>query len=173
MGHRILICGENGAGKSTLGADIAQRLGCPFLDIEDYFFPSKNDYSAQRESGTALQALALDMSRHDSWVLAARKAAYGPEMEGRFTAAVFLQVPKELGLGRVKQRSYQKFGERVLRGGDLYEREKEFFNMVEARSEQDILDWLDTLSVPVITLDGTRLVGENAQKLLGILLGAR
>ena len=34
----ILICGLNGCGKSTLGRQLAERLGCRFIDNEDLYF---------------------------------------------------------------------------------------------------------------------------------------
>ena len=36
---------------------------------------------------------------------------------------------------RVKNRSFQKFGNRMLPGGDLYEQEEEFFEFVKSRLE--------------------------------------
>ncbi len=39
---------------------------------------------------------------------------------------------------RVKKRSFQKFGNRMLSGGDLYEQEEKFFRLVESRDENII-----------------------------------
>jgi gluconokinase len=36
----IVVMGATGAGKSTVGARVAQRLGLPFLDADDYHDPS-------------------------------------------------------------------------------------------------------------------------------------
>lgn len=36
---------------------------------------------------------------------------------------------KEIRIQRVKSRSFQKFGKRILLGGDLYEKEKQFFDI--------------------------------------------
>ena len=47
-----------------------------------------------------------------------------------------LEVPRDVRLQRVKKRSFQKFGSRMLLGGgDLYEREEKFFRFVECRDE--------------------------------------
>lgn len=48
---------------------------------------------------------------------------------------VFIDVPRDIRLQRVKDRSYQKFGNRMLPSGDLYEQEKRFFDLVESRTE--------------------------------------
>ena len=43
---------------------------------------------------------------------------------------VLLNVPKDIRLQRVKDRSYRKFGNRILPNGDLYEQEKVFLNLL-------------------------------------------
>ena len=72
-----------------------------------------------------------------------------------------IDVPKDIRLQRVKNRSYQKFGNRMLPGGDLHEQEEEFFHFVESRKEEDVEEWLQSLSCPIIRVDGTRSVEEN------------
>ena len=42
MNYRILVCGGNGSGKSTIGKELAKRLSCKFMDIEDYYFNKEN-----------------------------------------------------------------------------------------------------------------------------------
>ena len=61
------------------------------------------------------------------FVFASVKGDYGDALYPFFRYAVSIHVPRELRLQRVKNRSYQKFGSRMLPGGDLYEREQDFF----------------------------------------------
>lgn len=56
--------------------------------------------------------------------------------------AILINVPKDIRLKRVKDRSYQKFGDRISPDGDLYEKEKQFPDMVAQRSGQESEDWL-------------------------------
>lgn len=39
---------------------------------------------------------------------------------------------------RVIERSFQKFGNRIFQGGDLYEKEEIFFNFVKSRTENSV-----------------------------------
>lgn len=64
---------------------------------------------------------------------------------------------------RVRERSYEKYGDRILFGGDLYEKEESFFEMVEKRSENDLRNWLVTMDIPVLEVDGTLPVEENVR----------
>jgi shikimate kinase len=169
MNHRIIVCGGNGAGKSTLGKKLAQALSLPFLDIEDYYFPKTDRrylYAVQRSAEEAISLLHMDVEQTDGFVLAAVKADYSAEISKRFTCAVFVEVPKETRMQRVRERSYGKFGDRMLPGGDLYSREQRFFQLVESRTEDPIRSWLAGLSIPVISVDGRRPPQENVRELI-------
>lgn len=171
MQHRIVVCGGNGAGKSTLGRALSQALGLPFMDIEDYYFPKTDPhylYKVQRSTEEVVSLLERDVQQ-DSFVLAAVKADYSPLISERFTCAVFVEVPKEIRMQRIEERSRQKFGDRMQPGGDLYQQEKRFFDLVQSRTEEPIRRWLETLHIPVICVDGRRPPEENLQKIINSL----
>ena len=69
-------------------------------------------------------------------------------------------------MARVRKRSYDKFGNRMLPGGELYESEERFFKMVEARSDDHAKGWLKDLTCPVISIDGTAEVATNVEIIL-------
>ena len=75
---------------------------------------------------------------------------------------VLIDVPKDIRIQRVKNRSFQKFGNRMLPGGDLHEQEQNFFDLVKSRAENTVEEWVQSLSCPVIRVDGTKTVEANA-----------
>lgn len=77
-----------------------------------------------------------------------------------------VEVPKKIRIQRVKDRSFQKFGERMLSGGDLFEKERKFFDIVEARPEKYAEEWVQSLDCPVIRVDGTRPVEQNVDSII-------
>ena len=160
----IIICGMNGSGKSTLGRALAQHLGWRFLDNEDLYFPKADPahpFAVQRTQ-EEVEALLLDALRsEEKMIFAAVRGNYGAAVLPYYKAAVLVEVPRDLRLERVKARSFRKFGERMLPGGDLYESEKRFYDLVAARPEDYATRWLDTVDIPVLRVDGTRPVGEN------------
>lgn len=160
----ILICGCNGSGKSTLGKALSERLNDHFIDIENLYFPKTNPdylYDSPRSRSEVESLLLTELRRHEKFVLASVKADFEQNIPDFFHYAVFLHVPQEIRMRRVRNRSFQKFGTRMLSGGDLYEREEQFFHMAESRSEQDVESWLHTLHCPVLHLDGTKPMEEN------------
>ena len=174
MSNRIILCGLNGSGKSTLGKALAGSLSWPFLDIEDYWFPEKNAsyaYETTRTRDEVNRLLHADLRKYPDCILATVKGNVGEENIRLFTGAVWLRVPKEIRMQRIYSRSYGKFGDRLLPGGDLYEKEKQFFDMAEGRTEAEVENWLYTLTVPVIQADGTLPIPENVERLRRMLTG--
>ncbi len=160
----IIICGMNGSGKSTLGRALALHLGWRFIDNEDLYFPKNAPaymYSTQRTQAEVERLLLEAVSADDRFVFAAVRGNYGEAVLPYYQGAVLVETPKETRLQRVQARSLAKFGDRALPGGDLYESEKAFYDLISARPEDYATRWLDTLEIPVLQVDGTKPVEEN------------
>ena len=161
----IIVCGLNGAGKSTLGKALAKALHYQFIDIEDIYFPQDNldyRYANPRSLEEVERILFNIISENDSFVLAAVKGNFNKDIVSHFKCAVYIEVPKETRIKRVYERSYNKFGERMLEGGDLYEKETAFLHFVKSKDENTVEFWLASLSCPIIRVDGTLPVEKNA-----------
>ncbi len=107
-----------------------------------------------------------EISGHENFVLAAVKGDYGERVCEFFTLAVLVSVPKDIRMERVKERSFGKFGARMLPGGDLYESENRFFELVRSRSEDTVENWAGCLSCPVLRVDGTKPLEDNIAEIL-------
>ena len=160
----IIICGMNGSGKSTLGRALAERLGWPFIDNENLYFPKADPvhpYAVERTQAEVEHLLLEEVRRDERFVFAAVRGNYGEAVLPYYRAAVLVEAPREIRLERVKARSFAKFGARMLPGGDLYESEKRLYNLIAARPEDCATRWLDRIDIPVLRVDGTKPVGEN------------
>lgn len=164
MGMGILMCGLNGAGKSTLGKAVAKKLNFYFLDSEELYFAKADNgfvYASPRSHEEAMEHLFSEIRAHENFVLASVKGDYGEAIYPFFQYAVLIDVPKDIRIQRVKNRSFQKFGKSMLRGGNLYQREKLFLEFVQSRAEDAVEKWVRSLACPVIRVDGTKPVEEN------------
>ena len=160
----IIICGMNGSGKSTLGRALAEHLGWRFIDNEDLYFPKADPahpYAVERTQDEVERLLLEEVRRDDRFVFAAVRGNYGEAVLPHYKAAVLVEVTRDVRLARVKARSFAKFGARMQPGGDLYESEKRFYDLIAARPEDYATRWLDTVDIPVLRVDGTQPVGEN------------
>ena len=162
----ILVCGLNGSGKSTVGRLLAQRLAYRFIDNEDLFFPKEDPkyvYAHPRSKAEVIRLLEEAISLDPRFVFAAVRGDYGDRLLSLLDCAVLIEVPKSVRLQRVHDRSFAKFGERMLSGGDLYEREDAFFSLVSSRPEDYVSSWLECVKCPVVRIDGTCPAEENVE----------
>lgn len=168
----ILICGLNGTGKSTLGKMLADRLGYEFIDNEDLWFPKTDPayaFSGPRSEEEAVRLLEEKISRNNRFVFAAVKGNYGSRLIDSLDHIILVEVPKQIRSQRVRDRSYQKFGDRIRPGGDLYDRESRWFSLTDSRPDTYVTDWLETVDCPVIRIDGTLPVEQNVDNLVSVL----
>ncbi len=164
MGIGIVICGLNGAGKSTLGKALAEKLDFYFIDNEKLYFPKTDPgyiYASSRTREDVAKLLYCEIKAHENFVFTSVKADYGEAMYPFFNYVVLIDVPKNVRLQRVKNRSFQKFGDRMLPGGDLHRQEEDFFAFVKSRAENTVEQWVQSLHCPVIHVDGTKPIEEN------------
>ncbi len=167
----ILICGLNGTGKSTLGRILAGRLGYEFIDNEDLYFPKTDSgymFAAPRSEEEVIRLLEEKIAENKRFVFAAVKGDYGEKLAASLDHIVLIEVPKEIRSRRVRDRSRQKFGDRILPGGDLYEKENAWFRLTDNRPEDYVTKWLGTVDCPVIRVDGTLPAEENAEYLAAL-----
>ncbi len=146
MGTGILMCGLNGVGKSTLGKALAEKIRYHFIDNEGL--------------------LLCEMKAHENFIFTSVKGDYGETILSFFQYAVLIHVPREIRLQRVRDRSFKKFGNRILPGGDLYEKEEQFFEFVISRAENTVEEWAQSLRCPIIRVDGTRPIEENVNDIV-------
>lgn len=162
MSYGILVFGLNGSGKSTLGKELALNLNYKFMDIEDYYFEdSKVPYSAPRTREECTKLLLSDIKKYERFVLSAVTGDLGSEVTSSLKLGVYISAPKEVRLMRIRQRSIERFGERVKQGGDMYDSEEAFYRMVQNRTSDKVDKWLETVSLPIIEIDGLICIDEN------------
>ncbi len=164
MGTGIIICGLNGCGKSTLGKALAEKLHFHFIDNEDLYFPKTDanyTYASPRSREEVEKLLWGEIRAHENFVFTSVKGDYGDCISSFFQYAILIEAPRDLRIQRVKNRSFQKFGERMLLGGDLHEQEEKFFNFVKSRPEDTVKEWVKSLQCPVLRIDGTKPIEEN------------
>ncbi len=164
MGTGIIICGLNGSGKSTLGKALAEKLDFYFIDNEDLYFPKTDPnyiYASPRDRKEVEKLLFHELNTHENFVFASVKGDYGKNIYPFFRYAVLIDVSKDIRAQRVRNRSFQKFGNRMLTGGDLYEQEERFFDFVKSRPENTVEEWIQSLKCPIIRVDGTKPIKEN------------
>lgn len=118
-------------------------------------------YAFSRTHKEVEKLLLNEVKAHENFVFAAVKGDYGEDILPFYQYVVIIEGPKNIRLQRVNNRSFQKFGNRMLLGGNLYKQEKEFMDMVKSRTENDGEEWVHSLICAIIRVDGTKSIKAN------------
>ena len=164
MPEGIIVFGVNGSGKSTLGHELAHILNFKHMDIEDYHFQkSEIPYTEVRTRDDCLNLMLADIEKHGSFVLSAVTGDFGEKIMAMYNLAVYITVPTEIRRRRIEEREYERHGERVREGGDMFEQQQKFLDFAMSRSLMPIEQWLEKLTCPVLRVDGTKDISENVK----------
>ncbi|WNS45903.1 AAA family ATPase [Paenibacillus sp. MMS20-IR301] len=167
MKRRIHIMGASGAGTTTLGKALAARLPHVQLDSDDYFWEQK--YSRQTDVTERLNRLGHDLKQQEPWILTGAICGWGDALRGEFDLVIFLWLPPQLRLERLRVREYERYGDEALPGGSKYDDVQEFMAWAalydtagpEVRSKVLHEEWMSGLTCDVLRLEGDLTVEER------------
>jgi adenylate kinase family enzyme len=165
--NRIHIFGASGSGTTTLGKSLASELAITFFDSDDYYWQKTDPpYRLSYPKEQRVERLRVDMDGLNSWVLSGSILKWGDGLLSFFTLAVFVYLPHEVRLERLRRRERERYGPRIEPGGNMYTSSQEFLAWagsydtagLETRSLRSHQEWLKTLNCPVVQLESTKPV---------------
>lgn len=158
------VLGAPGAGATTLGKALAERQGFSHFDADDYYWFTGDalPYRRKRNPDHRRQLLQNDLEKSGKWVLSGAVCGWGDVFIPAFDAVIYLWLPVETRLARIREREALRYGaERLAPGGDLNEVFEKFLNWAAAydeetgnlRSRAGELHWLEKLACPVLKIE--------------------
>ncbi len=177
---RIHITGASGSGTTTLGRGLADTLSIPHHDTDDYFWsPTENPYTQKREIADRLRLMDEMFLKRPEWILSGSLDTWAEPIFPFFDVIIFIYISPDIRLERLHKREAHRFGkEAVAPGGCRYQQTQDFLKWA-AGYDQDGFDgrnlkrhqaWLETLSCPVLQVDGAQpshvLVDEVVGKII-------
>jgi len=152
MQTRILITGASGSGTTTLGRALATRLGCTFHDGDDYYWlPTDPPFRCKQDPVIRASRLLQALRNASITVLAGSIVNWGVELEDSLSLIVFLTVPAQIRVARLREREMQRFGRvdpAFLAWAAQYDE-----GTLEGRSLSKHEAWLAKRSCPVLRID--------------------
>jgi adenylate kinase family enzyme len=181
MIDRIHILGASGSGTTTLGMVLSERGGYGQLDTDDYFWePTDPPFQRPRDRHERQTLLAAALDAHPRWGLSGSLCGWGDIFIPRFDLVLFLWVPTEVRLARLRERERHRFGTEALApGGALPDAHVAFMNWAAAydeggedmRSRQRHEQWLAALPCPCLCLEGALTIEEQVTRVEKVLAG--
>ena len=171
MSTGIMIAGPSGSGKSSLGKIVAEKQGFPDFDVDDYIWKkdTPEPFTQMYSKAEKISRLSGDIEPCEHFVMAGSMSSFHQAFDDKFELMVFLYAGPEIRLQRVHSRAIERFGERILEGGDLYESHRKFLES-NRRYETDgspnlneQKKWIKNLPCAKIELNGTNSLESNAE----------
>ncbi|WP_306834547.1 ATP-binding protein [Neorhizobium huautlense] len=172
---RIHVMGASGSGTTSLGIALAEKLGIPHLDSDDfYWMPTDPPYTTPREIGPRIAMLEEQAQPERGWVLTGSALKWGMSIEPLYQLIVFLRLDPAVRMARIRKREAERYGARISAGGDMAQKSQAFLEWAESydvagpgqRSLAAHEAWLETQTAPVLRLNSMNSVTELAEAVL-------
>lgn len=169
MARGIIIFGSAGSGKTTLGKMVANKLGFPYFDIDDYIWRKDTDkpFTVMYTRDKKINRLMKDISKGSYFVMAGSMDSFNAPFVPLFDLAAHITASAKTRIVRIHKREYEIFGERIVKGGDMYEEHCRFLDN-SARYDLDGSpcmkthdQWANSLPCKVIRLSGDEGLNKN------------
>jgi len=160
---KIHIFGASGSGVTTLGKNLSQHYQIPFFDADDYYWKKTNPpYQEANTVESRKYLLTNALGNNPSWIISGSMASWGDFIQDDFSCVIYLYVPQEERIQRIKRREKESFGTRIEIGGDMYEAHSKFIEWAKqyddghlsGRSKPRHETWIGTLKCPLIRIEG-------------------
>jgi adenylate kinase family enzyme len=172
---RIHTMGASGSGVTTLGRALADEFGVPHHDADDYYWlPTDPPYRSKRDIADRLRLMHEMFLPRPSWVLSGSLDPWGNELIGFLDLVVFLRVPTEIRLARLRDREMRRLGRSVGSDDPLHREAIEFIEWAshyddgtrEGRSLPRHEAWLKVLHCRVLRVDGRQPVADLVHQVI-------
>lgn len=174
---KIHVTGASGTGVSTLGRELGAALGVPVLDTDDFYWqPTDPRFTEKRPIGERVRLIRAAQG-NGGWVLAGSLCGWGDPTLTEVDLIVFLTLPVDERISRLRGRECRDFGARIEPGGDMEVIHAAFLDWAaqyddphftgRSRTLHEV--WLLEQGAPVLRLDGPAPLDAMVQKVLAAL----
>lgn len=166
--RRVHITGASGSGTTTLGAALGRKLGWKHIDADDYYWlPTQPRFQEKRDPQKRLELILTDVNSVPGVIASGSTIGWGLELENAYDLIVYLYIPPEVRLPRLRAREMERYGtvsEEFMAWAALYED-----GDITVRSRRRVEAWLRERSTPILRLEGDMTVDARLAAVLAQL----
>lgn len=171
----IHIVGASGAGTTTLGQALEREHGYTWLDTDGYFWEQTDPpYVRSLPRDERVKRMSIVINENPKCVISGSLCGWGDVFIPRFDLVVFIDTSTEVRVERLEMREYERFGERIRPGSDMYDNHIKFIEWAKTydtagsdqRSRALHEEWFKLLTCPLVRVDGTKPVDELLRNIM-------
>lgn len=172
---KINLLGASGAGATTLGKALEQKLGWKYLDSDDYYWQKTNPpYEVKVPLAARNKAFLQDIAQHNPVVASGSMVTWGTHWKQIFDLVVFLYVPPDIRMQRLKNREQQRYGNLLAGNPVIHQKMVDFLDWA-AQYDNEAFDgrtivqhqqWLQQLTCPILKIEGDFSTEERINKIV-------
>jgi adenylate kinase family enzyme len=133
MKKRIHIFGASGSGTTTIAESVCNKIDYSHFDSDNYFWlPTNNPFTEERPQEERIYLMENHLSNCNRWILSGSLTGWGDALIPLFDLVVFVYVPQDIRIERLKKREYERYGDTVLLGGSRYKDNEAFLEWAAA-----------------------------------------
>lgn len=176
----IHIFGASGSGTTTLASVLSKRLDFYHMDTDHYYWlPTDPMFTEKRPVPERIRLMNADIDASGNGaVISGSLTGWGDPLIPRFTLVVRVVTDAQTRIERLTKREFQRFGQRILEGGDMYAQHLEFLEWagrydtggMNMRSKQTHDAWQSVLPCPAIEVNGEEDPEINAERIIKVFL---
>lgn len=173
---KLHIFGASGSGVTTLGQLLAEKLGLTYFDSDDYFWiKTEPPFTNRRNPNERNQLITKGISETENWILGGSVIDWGENLFPSFDLIIFLYLPNEIRIERLKKRELEKYGDIIYIDE---KRAKKFNDFIAWATDYDNSTglanrtlnahetWLKQTKSPILKIIGNQTVDENLKIIL-------
>ncbi len=157
----IHIFGSSGSGSTTLARALSEKYGFHLIDIDDAIWEKTDPpFTLRKPEDESIAYLERQLENHEFNVISGAFVGWGDIFKPRIDLFIYMHLPLKIRLKRIQVREKNRFGERVLPGGDLYQQHLDFLDWVsqyesappDVRGQKQHEMWLSDVSKPIVRI---------------------
>ncbi|WNJ18685.1 AAA family ATPase [Pontibacter sp. G13] len=170
---RIHILGASGSGTTTLGQALAAELQVRHLDA-DHFYWKRTDppFTTKIPPDIRQQNMIEAFRQQSDVVVSGSMVSWGDYWHTAFDMVVFIHIPPELRMERLRKREFQRYGSVIY---DDPERNRQYLAFMEWAAQYDDpaftgrsfrihQEWMEKVSCPVLRITGDTSVQHRVNR---------
>ena len=133
MKKHIHIFGASGSGTITISQKVCGYTGYSHFDSDSYFWlPTPGPFTVTRGRGDHAALMDRDLNSSPHWVLSGSVTGWYDELVSVFDLIVFVYVPTDIRVERLRRREAERYGDAILPGNSRHQASAEFIEWASA-----------------------------------------